>query len=135
MATAMHFFSDVRLRRVIRTLLERAGGKPAETAQVAGHPVDANLRGHDSHCVGMIPHCVHNVTHETMHPNTGLAPVLRDGGAVMLFDGGPGFGRRVGAEMMERLIGRAREPGAVVAALARPRTYTARPAVPRPALT
>ena len=43
--------------------------------------------------------------------------MVRDGGAVMVFDGGMGFGQRVGAEMMERLIGRARELGAVVAAL------------------
>ena len=35
----------------------------------------------------------------------------------MLFDGGMGFGQRVGAEMMERLVGRARELGAVVASL------------------
>ena len=112
----MHCFSDLRLRRAIRTLLERAGSEPAEAAQVADHLVDANLRGHDSHGIGMIPHYVHNVTRGTMHPNTGLA-LVRDGGAVMLFDGGLGFGQRVGAEMMERLIGRARELGAVVGAL------------------
>ena len=116
MADAMHYFPELRLRRVVRTLLERAGSEPAEAAQVADHLVDANLRGHDSHGIGMIPHYVHNITHETMRPNTGLA-VVRDGGAVMQFDGGLGFGQRVGAEMMERLIGRARELGTVVATL------------------
>ena len=116
MRAAMHKFSDVALRRVIRTLLERAGSEPAEAAQVANHLVDANLRGHDSHGIGLIPHYVHNITNETMRPNTGLA-LIRDGGAVMQFDGGLGFGQRVGAEMMERLIERARELGTVVAAL------------------
>ena len=116
MPAAMHHFSDVRLRRVVRTLLERAGSEAAEATQVADHLVDANLRGHDSHGIGMIPHYIHNITHETMCPNTGLT-LVRDGGAVMLFDGGMGFGQRVGAEMMERLIGRAREFGAVVASL------------------
>ena len=113
---AMHHFTDVQLRRVVRTVLERAGSEAAEAAQVADHLVDANLRGHDSHGVGMIPHYVHNITNGTASPNTGLS-VVRDGGAVMVFDGGMGFGQRVGAQMMERLIGRARELGAVVAAL------------------
>ena len=112
----MHHFSDIRLRRVIRTLLERAGSEPAEAVQVADHLVDANLRGHDSHGIGMIPHYVHNITNQTMCPNTALS-VVKDGGAVMLFDGGLGFGQRVGVEMMERLIERARAHGAVVASL------------------
>ena len=116
MHAAMHHFCHIRLRRVVRTLLERAGSAPAEAAQVADHLVDANLRGHDSHGIGMIPHYVHNLTNDTMTPNTGLS-VVRDGGAVMLFDGGMGFGQRVGAELMERLIERGRELGAVVAAL------------------
>ena len=68
MAAAMHYFSDLRLRRAIRTLFgrairtlfERAGSGPAKAARVAGHPVDANLRGHDSHGIGMIPRYVHN---------------------------------------------------------------------------
>ena len=116
MNSVMHHFSDIRLRRVIGTLLERAGSESAEAAQVADHLVDANLRGHDSHGVGMIPHYVHNITNKTMHPNTGLS-MVRDGGAVMLFDGGLGFGQRIGVEMMERLIERARTHGAVVASL------------------
>ena len=116
MPAAMHKFSDVQLRRVIRALLERAGSEPAEAAQVSNHLVDANLRGHDSHGIGLIPHYVHNIMNETMCPNTGLA-LVRDAGAVMQFDGGFGFGQRVGAEMMGRLIERARELGTVVAAL------------------
>ena len=112
----MHRFTDTRLRRVVRTLLERAGSEPAEAAQVADHLVEANLRGHDSHGIGLIPHYVHNIRNRTMHPNTGL-DLVRDAGAVMQFDGGLGFGQRVGAELMERLIERARELGTVVAAL------------------
>ena len=116
MHTAMHRFPEVRLRRVIRTLLERAGSEPAEAAQVSDHLVDANLRGHDSHGIGLIPHYVRNIANRTMRPNTGLT-LVRDGGAVMQFDGGLGFGQRVGAELMEQLIERARELGTVVAAL------------------
>ena len=116
MRAAMHMFNDVALRRVIRTLLERAGSEPAEAAQVSDHLVDANLRGHDSHGIGLIPHYVENITKRTMSPNTGLS-LVRDGGAVMQFDGGFGFGQRIGAELMARLIERARDLGSVVAAL------------------
>ena len=116
MRGAMHRFPDIRLRRVVRAVLERAGSEPPEAARIADHLVDANLRGHDSHGVGMIPHYVHNITSGTMHPNTGLS-MVRDGGAVMLLDGGLGFGQRVGAEMMAVAIDRARELGAVVASL------------------
>ena len=112
----MHRFPDIRLRRVVRTLLERTGCEPPEATQVADHLVDANLRGHDSHGIGMIPHYVHNITSGTMHPNAGLS-VVRDSGAVVLFDGGLGFGQRVGAEMMDMAIERAREHGTVVASL------------------
>lgn len=62
MAAAMHYFSGLRLRRALRTLLERAGCGPAEAARVAGHLADANLRGHDGHDghgIGMIPRYVH----------------------------------------------------------------------------
>lgn len=58
MAAAMHYLSALRLRRAIRTPFERAGSEPAEAARVAGHLADANLRGHDSHGIGMIPRCV-----------------------------------------------------------------------------
>lgn len=112
----MHTFTHSGLRRVIRALLERAGSESEEAAQVADHLVESNLKGHDSHGIGMIPHYVRNVTNGTMHPNTGLT-LVKDGGAVMLFDGGLGYGQRVGAEMMERLVERARGLGAVVGAL------------------
>ena len=112
----MHTFTHVQLRRVIRALLERAGSESEEAAQVADHLVESNLKGHDSHGIGMIPHYVRNVTNGTMHPNTGLT-LVKDGGAVLLFDGGLGFGQRVGAEMMAHLVERARGLGAAVAAL------------------
>lgn len=112
----MHVFSHTQLRRVVGALLERAGSEPAEAAQVAGHLVEANLKGHDSHGVGMIPHYVRNLTNRTMHPNTAVT-LVKDGGAVMLFDGGLGYGQRVGAEMMAQLIERARDLGAVVGSL------------------
>ena len=109
-------FSDVQLKRVITELLERSGSEAAEAMQVSDHLVEANLKGHDSHGVGMIPHYIRNLTAGTMNPNMGVSKV-KDAGAIMMFDGNRGYGQRVGAEMMSRLIERAREQGAVVATL------------------
>ena len=69
MPAAMHHFTDIQLRRVVRTLLERAGSEPAEAAlRLPTILVEANLRGHDSHGIGMIPHYVHNITNGTASP-------------------------------------------------------------------
>jgi uncharacterized oxidoreductase len=109
-------FTDSQLKPVISELLMRAGSHQAEAEQVTNHLVEANLKGHDSHGVGMIPHYIHNLTRQKMSPNTGVR-VVKDSGAIMMFDGQMGYGQRVGAEMMDLLIARARENGAVVATL------------------
>ena len=44
-----------RLRRLTETILTSGGSAGGEAALVADHLVQANLAGHDSHGVGMIP--------------------------------------------------------------------------------
>ena len=44
-----------RLRHLVTQILARGGSEPAEAELVAGHLVDANLAGHDSHGVGLTP--------------------------------------------------------------------------------
>jgi uncharacterized oxidoreductase len=108
--------SPERLGRAVRELLVRAGCEPAEAALVADHLVESNLQGHDSHGVGMIPRYVDDLLAGTLRPNTGVR-LLEDGGAFMRFSGDMGFGQRVAMELMEQLVARAREAGAVVATL------------------
>ncbi|HSK38610.1 MAG TPA: malate/lactate/ureidoglycolate dehydrogenase [Arenibaculum sp.] len=104
----------LRLTDMVCTILEAAGSGEEEAAIVAGHLVEANLTGHDSHGVGMLPRYV-------AHRRTGLleanrhAQLVRDEGAVLVFDGGMGYGQVVTREAVDLAITRARETG--VAAL------------------
>lgn len=43
-----------RLKAYVRAILLQAGSLGDEAAKVADHLVDANLKGHDSHGVGML---------------------------------------------------------------------------------
>ncbi len=51
----MPIFTEDRLRAVTALIVRRMGSDPTETAMVADHLVRANLAGHDSHGVGMLP--------------------------------------------------------------------------------
>src|SRR6185295_13277066 len=106
-----------RLRRLTATILARGGSEPAEADLVAAHLVDANLAGHDSHGVGLIPHYVRHLKEGLVVPNTSVK-VLKDEGAFLMFDGQRGFGRRVGGEAIAAAVERSRETGVVVVTLA-----------------
>lgn len=92
------------------------GSEEGEAAIVADHLVDANLTGHDSHGVGMLPTYVRVFRQACLVPNQSLHTVA-DAGAVLVFDAGRGVGQRMAKEAVARGIERARELGAAVVAL------------------
>ncbi|MFW6093765.1 MAG: malate/lactate/ureidoglycolate dehydrogenase [Pseudomonadota bacterium] len=100
------------LEALVTRVLTAAGAADAVAREVAAHLVTANLKGHDSHGVGMIPAYVHNLRNDRLDPHA-HARVARDNGAVMLVDGGMGFGQVVGREATELALARARETGLV----------------------
>lgn len=106
-----------RLRKMTATILGRGGSEPAEADLVAGHLVDANLAGHDSHGVGLIPHYVRHLKEGLVVPNTAVK-IVKDDGAFLMCDGQRGFGRRVAGEAMAAAVARCRETGVVVLTLA-----------------
>ncbi|MCP5179228.1 MAG: malate/lactate/ureidoglycolate dehydrogenase [Pseudomonadales bacterium] len=88
-----------------------AAGAPDENARlVAEHLVEANLKGHDSHGVGMIPAYVNNILTGLLKPDA-RANVVSDKGAVLVVDGQFGFGQVVGRQATALGIARARELG------------------------
>src|SRR5688572_4389097 len=106
-----------RLRAVGAAII-RAGGSTADEARlVADHLVDANLAGHDSHGIGMIPTYVRHVRAKLVIPNTRVKTV-KDDGPTLMFDGQRGYGRPAAGEAMAVAIARCREHGVVVATLA-----------------
>ncbi|HNU10696.1 MAG TPA: malate/lactate/ureidoglycolate dehydrogenase [Rubrivivax sp.] len=105
------------LRRLAQTIVERGGSLPEEAERVAQHLVDANLAGHDSHGVGMLPRYVDNLLAGVLKPNQQLA-VRSDHGALLTLDGQAGYGQAIGVQAMQLGIERARAHGVAVLGLA-----------------
>lgn len=112
----MPTFAPDRLRAITRLIVSRMGADDDETKEVADHLVGANLAGHDSHGVGMLPTYVRLLQSKLLIPNQMLETVL-DFGAVLVFDGRRGFGQRMAAEAVRHAMVRARELGACVLGL------------------
>jgi len=91
------------------------GSDEQEAAQVADHLVRANLAGHDSHGVGMLPTYVRLLHAGLLVPNQTAETVL-DAGALLVIDARRGYGQRMAADAVRRAIARAREVGACVLA-------------------
>jgi uncharacterized oxidoreductase len=103
-----------RLTELVTRIFTTTGSTEPVAREVAEHLVSANLKGHDSHGVGMIPAYVNNIRkgHLNQHRH---AAVVRDQGAVLLVDGGMGFGQVVGREATELALQRVRDTGVVCA--------------------
>ena len=84
---------------------------------MASNLVMANLSGHDSHGVGMLPRYVDAVLEGGLLPNASVATVL-DAGAMLTLDGQRGYGQVVGQQAMEMGIARAKQHGTCIMALA-----------------
>lgn len=83
---------------------------------MASSLVRSNLMGHDSHGVGLVPTYVRHIIDGLLKPNTPVECV-RDDGAILMFDGHRGFGRRVAGEAMTAAIERCRTTGVVLMTL------------------
>ena len=95
----------------------RADGSSEQEARlVADHLVLANLYGHDSHGVGMMPAYIQNTTTGRCIRNH-HAKIIKDSGAVVVVDGGVGYGQVVAKETMDIGIERARKHGVCVIGL------------------
>jgi len=104
------------LQDLTERILRSGGSEPEEARTVATHLVNANLTGHDSHGVGMLPTYVKNLRSNLLKPNTPVRKV-RDDGPFLVFDGGRGYGQRVAAEAMALGLERCRTQGLVALAL------------------
>ena len=112
----MHLIEAAPLRAAMRTLVKACGSSDAEAAAVADNLVDANLAGHDSHGIGMLPRYVAAVREGGLKINAHVRTIL-DAGALMRLDGDTGYGQVVGAEAMALGIARARQHGCAIVAL------------------
>lgn len=105
-----------RLRGTVGAVFEALGMGKGDAALVAEHLVEANLRGHDSHGVGMLPVYVANALSGEMKVTAPLAKV-HDVGAVLVFDADLGIGQVAAHQAIAHGIDRARTQGACVLGL------------------
>ena len=106
------------LRQYVTRIIAMTGSTPEEAAQVADNLVMANLSGHDSHGVGMVPRYVDAVLEGGLSPNT-CVKVLLDTGPMLNLDGQRGYGQITGVQAMNMGIERAKQYGVCTVALSR----------------
>lgn len=109
-------FHPDQLHAFVAATCSALGSEPTEAALVADQLVGANLAGHDSHGVGMLPTYVDAVGGGRLNINH-HATVARDAGSVLLVDGNRAFGQVAGYEATNLAIGRARETGVALMGL------------------
>jgi uncharacterized oxidoreductase len=109
--------TPAQLRATVSGILVGAGSAPPEAKTVADNLVLANLSGHDSHGVGMVPRYVDAVLEGGLQPNAGISVKL-DAGSLLAIDGQRGYGQVVGEQAMLLGLQRAQETGSCVLALA-----------------
>ena len=97
-------------------ILVAAGSRATEAREVAQHLVEANLKGHDSHGVGMLLTYVKNVQAGLLHPNR-HASIVRKFGAIAVFDGNMGYGQVLAREATEWGVAKAKSDGLSAVAL------------------
>jgi uncharacterized oxidoreductase len=104
------------LNELITQILVKAGTEPERAQVCADHLVMANLKGHDSHGVGMAPSYVAAIRAGKLHPNV-RPKVISDRGAVIVVDGQFGLGAPIAREAVELGIQRAKQIGIACVAL------------------
>jgi hydroxycarboxylate dehydrogenase B len=105
-----------KLREFAGAIIAASGSAEAEAREVANHLVEANLKGHDSHGVGMIPTYMRNVEAGRLHPNR-HATLVSESGSIAVFDGGMGYGQVIAREAMDWAIAKTKASGLGVFAL------------------
>ena len=102
-----------RLREIAAQLLIGAGASEEEAATVSRHSIGANLAGHDSHGVILIPTYIDRIRREHIMPGAPFEIVQETSNSTVI-DGNWGFGYVVSERAMQITIDKART-GAVAA--------------------
>lgn len=105
-----------KLTKAVEAIVAKGGSNAREATLVATNLVEANLKGHDSHGVGMIPRYVEALKEGGLHVNQ--APkIVMDLGTMVRMDGQSGYGQVIGHDAMEIAIARAKQNGLCLAGL------------------
>jgi uncharacterized oxidoreductase len=103
----------VRLRALANRIVTAGGSSPAEAAIVAEHLVEANLRGHDSHGVGMLVAYVRDLEAGTLKVNQ-TPEIVSDTGTISVWDARAGYGQVIARQAVEWAIEAVQKHGVAV---------------------
>ncbi len=101
----------------VAALFAAVGCVPAESNMIAEGLVEANLFGHDSHGIGLIPTYLDNLRDGCVRIGQTVR-IVADHGAIVGLDGQLGFGQSMGAQAMALAVERARTHGLAMVGLA-----------------
>jgi hydroxycarboxylate dehydrogenase B len=111
-------FRKEGLIRAIEAVVAAGDSDAREARMVAENLVMANLLGHDSHGIGMIPRYIDSLLEGGLvvnqHPKVQI-----DTGALLALDGCQGYGQVIGQEAMAMAITRAKKHGSCVMTVGR----------------
>jgi len=110
-------FKQKNLTAAMEAIVLAGGSEPREARLVAENLVTANLLGHDSHGIGMIPRYVDALLEGGLAANQHPKATL-DTGAMLALDGCKGYGQTIGHEAMQMAIERAQRHGSCIMVLA-----------------
>ncbi len=97
-------------------LWRAAGSDHDEAAITAEHLVGANLAGHDSHGVSVVPGYVRSLTAGELQLNRRIS-IVADTGTLLVVDGNRGMGQSIALQTMRLAIERARAHGVAIVGL------------------
>jgi hydroxycarboxylate dehydrogenase B len=105
-----------RLTEAVEAIVTKGGSNAREARLVATNLVEANLKGHDSHGIGMIPRYIDSLLEGGLKPNREPKIVL-DSGSLLRLDGQWGYGQVIGHDATAIAIDRAKKHGVCAAGL------------------
>src|ERR1700742_3343922 len=104
---------QAKLRTLASKIATAGGSKPEEASIVSDHLVEANLRGHDSHGVGMLVAYVRDFEAGTLKPNQ-KPEIVSDTGTISVWDAHGGYGQVIARQAVEWAIDAAKKHGVAV---------------------
>ena len=105
-----------QLQKFGEAVFKASGADKDAAIQVTERLIEANLFGHDSHGIGMIPAYVMGIKEGQLKPASILS-VEQDRGVFLLLNGNAGFGQLIAKNAMQLAISRTQKLGAAVVGL------------------
>jgi hydroxycarboxylate dehydrogenase B len=109
-------FSPSVLNQWVVDFWQAAGSTKEEATLTADHLIGANLAGHDSHGIGMVPRYVASFLADELKLNQQVE-ITTEAGAMIAVDGKRGMGQAVAFQAMNLAIERAKKHGVCVMGL------------------